>query len=72
MLFVASIVGTTINTSLLNTYKSAVIGHSGGEIILDSGVKLSVPPNALAERTEIVIGITFDANHFPKVSLIML
>ncbi|KAF6039278.1 hypothetical protein EB796_002418 [Bugula neritina] len=51
------------------TQKSAVIGQSGGEIILSGGVKLSIPPHALSDKVQITLGVTFDPRHQPHVSV---
>jgi len=49
------------------TYKTVVIGSSGGDITLEGGVKLSVPPNALSEKIEVSLGVTFSLEHSPQV-----
>lgn len=46
---------------------SDVIGYSGGEITLEGGIKLYIPPNALPDPAEVTLGVSFDPNHHPKV-----
>ena len=70
--FVVSDLGSMINNSLYTTYKSAIIGQSGGEIALVGGVKLTIPPHALSEKVEVIIGVSFDPKHLPQVGFIQL
>lgn len=56
--------------SMLSCRRTDLIGSSGGELVLDTGVKLSIPAGALQESTEITIGITYDLRHRPMVSLV--
>lgn len=61
------VVGENLSSSPYILSKSAYIGQSGGELILPGGVKLTVPPHALSEKVEIVLGVTFDPRHHPQV-----
>lgn len=60
-------IGSMVNCSAFTTYKNALIGPSGGEVVLAGGVKLTVPPNALSDKVELMLGVTFDSKHRPQV-----
>ncbi|XP_067941411.1 UNC5C-like protein [Watersipora subatra] len=61
-------IGSLVGCSTYTSCKSAVIGQSGGEMVLSSGVQLTIPPHALHEKVEVILGVTFDPKHLPQLS----